>query len=432
MSINRKKRRIAVSRSKLPPEEKSNHTEEKKLNGKNIKTDLDTSDEDTAVSGYSRLKIVNGSRKRRRIVRIITALVILIVIAAVVIINALTPTGIIEAMQNGYAAIGKGVFPVKIYSQNALRFDTYGDTACIVNDSYFEVYNQNGKLIQAASHGMSNPRLELSQARFLIFDRDRYGIKIYNYSDELYAQNFDSTVVSADIGRDGTYAVITGSTSYLNSVYVYDKDNELVYTWNSANYYIMDVAVSDDGEKIALCLINAQNGSYISSVYVMDFDSASPVIRHDFDGLVSSVSSLNSNYLIANGVDCAYVIKWEENVFSDVFSEGVVRSFAVNAEGYSCIAYGRETNEQTNSIAVISPDGVVKADFSFNARINDIAISENNIAVLSDDAVYVFDLSGGNEVRFATEIKPLYVGIIDDSVFVIDNSMMRKLDMTNE
>lgn len=420
MAINRKKRNISVNRSKLPPAEKKAKVKKEKPEKKDIAK--------TTENNTPKLKVVSGTRHKRKIINIVSCALVAAIIIIVIIINVLSPTGIIELMQNGYAAMGSGSYPVNIYSQNALSFDTNGDVLCLVNASYFEVYNDSGKLIQAVSHGMSNPRIEASEARFLLFDRERYSVKLYNYSDELYERSFENVIVSAAIGRDGTYAVVTNSNSYLNTVYVFDKDNELVYTWNSANYYVADVAVAEDGDRIAVCLVGAENGAFVSKVYCLEFDSATPVNSFSFDILVSSIMPVNDNYFMVNSTDSAYILKWDKASSEQLFISNAVRCYAQNYDGYSCIAYGRENNEQINSICVIDQSGKVKTTFSFNSRILDISISEDRVAVLSDNAVYVYTFLGEQVSYIETEVKPLFITSTDNGVIAVDSAMMRVLN----
>ena len=161
--------------------------------------------------GGSKLQLVNGTRKKRRIMRFIAYGIILAIIITLIVLNALSPTGLIEAIQNSYVSMGEGSYPISVYSSNATHYYNQNGMQCVLNGSFFELYNNNGKLIQAVSHGMSNPNLKMSEARYLLYDRGRYTVSVLNYSDELYSVEFDKAIVSADIGRDGTFAVVTDS-----------------------------------------------------------------------------------------------------------------------------------------------------------------------------------------------------------------------------
>lgn len=376
----------------------------------------------------SKLKVINGTRKRRRIIRIIVYAVIVAIIITLVVLNALTPTGLIEAMQNGYATWGEGKFPITVYSSNATDYNSRNGVMGIVNDSFFELYDDEGKLLQAVSHGMSDPVLETSEARFLLYDRDRYSLNIYNYSDELYTAEFDKPIVSADIGRDGTYAVVTDSDTSKSTVFVYDKDNESVYKWSSANYYITDVAVSNDGEKIAVSLINSNGGIFESYIYVLDFDSAEPKYRFNFNDIVSSITSCSESYILANGFDRAYSVPWNGGGELDLEVSGVVRCYDYELNGGSCLVFGREDNEQVNTVTVLNSKGNITATIEFNSNIYDVAVSETRVAVLSDNEVFVYDRKGNLKNTYSLEKQSNFVGISEDNcVIVLDNTELIKI-----
>ena len=304
---------------------------------------------------------------------------------------------------------------------------------CLVNDSFFEVYNNRGKLLQAASHGLSNPRLEASEARFLLFDRDRYAVKVYNYSSELFSRTFENTIISADISRSGNYAVVTGSDTHYASLYVYNKNNEVLYMWNSADYYITDVALSNNGKLIAVSLLNAKQGSFESSVYILDFDSITPKYKFDFEGTVTSLRCVNKNYMVVSGVDSAYVLPWDGSAYIDLKVTGVVRNVSEPLDGCISVCYGRENNEMINSVVVIDKEGKVGAPFQFNSKIADCAVTADSVAVLSENTVYVYSHDGSVVSQQTNDLKLGFVGLLNDnSVIACDNSQLIKLSASKE
>lgn len=413
MATDRKKRRIKILGFKRKPKSKKEKV--------NSKRDISN---DEQISG---LEVVKGSRKRRKKVRIVAISVAFAVVLTIFIINLLTPTGLIEYFQNSYASSGKGDFPVSVYSSNSEYFGCHNDIITLTNDTFFEVYNVDGKLIQAVSHGMSNPQLEVSEARFLLYDRERYSISIFNYANELYTKEFENTIISADIGRNGSYAVVTTSEVYKNAVFVYDKDNELKFTWNSANYYITDVAVSDNGKKIALCLLNSNAGSFESFVYILDFKSATPLEKYTFNDIVSSISNYGE-YIFANGFDRAYSIKWDGGQ-SDLSVNGTIRCYDFDFSGNSCMVFGRGDNEQINTVVVLNEEGNLLSTFVFNSAVTDVAITNEFVAVLSPTECYIYDLNGNLKNSLTCEYKGMFVGLSSDGkALVLDNSKLIKVD----
>lgn len=429
MATDRKKRRIKLTKFKFKrnKEDKKN-TKQSESQPSESRTDENRSDK----KGSSRLEVINGTRKRKRIARYIAYAVIAVVIILVIVFNALSPTALIEAIQNSYVAMGEGKYPINIYSTNPSSYYFWNDMQCVLNNSFFELYNGDGKLIQAVSHGMSNPALKMSEARYLLFDRDRYTVSVFNYSDKLYSLQFDENIVSADIGRDGTFAVVTDSNTFHNTVYVYDKDYkegiDPIFKWNAANFYVTDVAVADDGESIALSLINSKEGSFESFVYILSFDSSSPVESYSYADIVSSLTSCGENYFIANGFNRAFIIPWNGNGDVDLSVNGTVRCYDYDVEGNSCLVFGREDNEQMNTVTVISQEGKVKSTFEFNSTVSDICISLDRIAILSGSEVYIFNHKGDVLGNYASEVKGLFVGLTEDAdILIIDNAKLVKI-----
>ena len=419
MATDRKKRKIHIKRFKT----------EKSQNRKKTEAKQNAQAEQNSEQNNSKLKLINGKRKKRKIIRIVSYVLAAAVVITLFIVNALTPTGLVESLQNSYAAMGKGEYPVNVYSANSTYFNCWNDIVCIVNDSFFELYNDQGKLLQAVSHGFADPVVEMSQARYLLYDRGRYSVNVYNYSDEIYSREFDKTIVSADIGRDGTFAVVTDSDTYQNTVFVYNKDNESVYTWNSANYYITDVAVSDDGEKLAVCMLNSVNGYFESYIYILEFDSADPVSRYSFNGVVSSLTSCGENYILANGFDRAYSVPWNGGNETDIGISGSIRCYDYSVDGRSCVVWGREDNEQVNFASFLNSAGKITSTVTVNTAVTDLCVSETKVALLLSNDVYVYDNGGNLKQSYQNDVKGLYLGITEDGkILVLDNSKLIKIN----
>jgi hypothetical protein len=265
-----------------------------------------------------------------------------------------------------------------------------------------------------------------------LFDRDRYTVKTFKYSTELSTIEFKNPIISADIGRNGTYAVVTTADSYLGTVYVYNKKNDLVFSWNSANSYITDVAVANNGRSIAVSLFNAKDGAYSSTINVFDIMSATPKQVYHIDGLISALKSVNRNYFIAHGLDKAVAVPWKDDNLLQLNLNGVVRHTDVANNGISALVYGREYNETDNNVIIFDKNGAKQAEFPFNAKCNDICVLKESVLILSNEKVYSVDFAGHIKSEITCEIKPLYIGAINEEKFItIDNSEMSVLKFSN-
>lgn len=418
MAFERKRRKIKIDvpRSKVKEKEHKNNDVP------------DDTEEKAADAKPSKIEMIKGSRRRKRIIRIISYALIVAFIVTLLVVNSLSATGLVEALQNAYAKSGSGEFPVSIYSQNSTSVLTVNNTVCALNDSYFEVYNRKGKLIQAVSHGMSDPVLETSEARFLLYDRSRYTVKIYNFSSTLFEKTFEKQIYSAAIGRNGTYAVVTASDSYYATVYVYNKNNDLIYTWNSANYYVADVAVSNDGKSIALALLSAEGGIFVSHVYILNFNSAAPEYNYTYDSLISSLMSAGESYFLATGIDAAYSVSWNGSASNDIGVTGVIRSFRTSDSGWSVLVSGRENNDQVNNIKVIDKNGTVVSRYDLYSQADDIGINDTELIILSDQTVCVYDHGGNIKSEIASDVRPLHAVITSaGDIITVDNTRMQLL-----
>ena len=100
MAFERKKRKIKIDvpRSKV---------KEKELKSNDVPDDTEEKAADTKPS---KIEIIKGSRRRKRIIRIISYALIVTFIVTLLVVNSLSATGLVETLQNAYAKSGSGKY----------------------------------------------------------------------------------------------------------------------------------------------------------------------------------------------------------------------------------------------------------------------------------------------------------------------------------
>ena len=99
----------------------------------------------------------------------------------------------------------------------------------------------------------ADPVMRSSDQFLLIFDRGANRYSVTNTLTKLDDRTVPSPIIDASIADNGNVAVVTNEAGYKSAVSVYNNiDEEPLYTWSSADYYIMSAAISPDGTRLAL------------------------------------------------------------------------------------------------------------------------------------------------------------------------------------
>ena len=388
---------IQMKSSRQLRKEKSQAKYRKKISGKKPpkKKMAKDSDYNYNINKSTEFKIINGKKNESKIKAMFSLLISVIIILSLVAMNYLSPTGIVETIQNSYALMGDGILPRTLEGNNFYNMVSENGNINIISDTYYESYNSSGKQLVVSQHGFANPEIEVSAARTLVFDRGGTGAKIYNYTGLIFNKNLDNTIYSADIARNGTCAFVTSSRGYAAQVDVVDKNFNSVFTWYSSDNLLSDVAISENGKRIAVCELFAKDGSYMSRVSVFNYNDAVAEFSFEFQNVaITSLQSFGNDSFLAISDGAISLINWDKAVKNDIDFDGSVKAFNSHNDEKFAFVHGRINNSISNDISIFDDSGKIINNFSVNAVIKDIALCDDVIYCLTENTILCFTLDG--------------------------------------
>lgn len=75
----------------------------------------------------------------------------------------------------------------------------------------------------------------------------------------------------------------TGSDRYLGQVSVYDRNQQLLFSWSSSKEYILSVSMGSGGN-LAVACVNAVDGRVTTVVYALNIHREEELSRTEFPG----------------------------------------------------------------------------------------------------------------------------------------------------
>lgn len=377
-----------------------------------------------------KIKVIKGNRPKIKKRRMIVISLCLLLVAAFVIVLTIIPTSFGEFIENTVAFSGSGSgFPVTL-GGGSISDVLSGDNCFIVaSQTNVSGYNNSGKEVFSYQHGYEIPVVKNSPARFMLYSQGGTEYSVYNFNKNLYTQKTDNPILAANLSRNGYFAVATQSDSYTSQVTVYDDDAKQIYKWFCSDYIINDLVLSADGETLALSVFNTQNGVYNSKIYILKYDSATPVKLFEFNNdLIVSLRNFDSNGFYAVFGNKTEFIKWKSfESTAETFEKNII--FSRGDSDNSVIVTCREANVNDNTVYIFDDKGTQKGSFEFSSEINDIILKGKYIYILSDRKIYVYNLKceklNTKDCDFGIE---RIVPVGNFKVAVINDNLMEKIE----
>lgn len=343
----------------------------------------------------SNIKVVKGKKLERRRRLKIYASVIVFFFVVYLILSFVMPVSVGENLSNLFATFGKGEYPFEIYGAQTLDTASQKLYYYVLTDTDLSAFSSAGKEIFTSSHGYSKPILKTSQTRAMIFDQGANSLQIFNLRGQVIKYSPKKPIITADIARNGSYAVALYSDSYASNVKVFSKKEKAVFEWNSAKDIVNAVSLSPDGKYLVAATFNANDGNLGSKVSVFDTgkSSADPVFSYEIaDGMVYSLSSSQKGFTVVTSDGISFV-KWDGFSKNDIKSDRQTSMFRSSSEGSVCV-FNLNSNKSDNVITVISKKGEKISQFNFNGIISDIRFLNGHIYCISEAKAYLYDKEG--------------------------------------
>ncbi|MDE6025876.1 MAG: hypothetical protein K2G45_10530 [Lachnospiraceae bacterium] len=204
-----------------------------------------------------------ASRVRRQKRNLMVILFIIAVSAAVVIILMM------NREYNGYKVENRNDTS---YENTASYVQFCGNLLKYTPDGVSYI-NTNGDTVWTAGVDMKMPIAVTSGSYAVVADMS--GNELYVFNDEGQVSNLTMpyTICDVDVASQGAFAVVLESdkTNYIN---LYDKNGEIVYTMKtsiSKSGYPLDIAISDDGQKLFSSYINVGGSTVRNNLAAYNF-----------------------------------------------------------------------------------------------------------------------------------------------------------------
>lgn len=376
------------------------------------------------------LTVVSGNKLKAQRRRLITALVAFVVIMSVVIFWATSSTGPIERITNSFAIMGSGEFPAAISGTKTLDLETEGDRSFVLTNTHLCAYNSKGKQFLQLQHNFSNPVLETSAERTLIYNLESTGFLVANNSEALYEQNLEQSIYAADISNSGSVAFATNSASYAAQVLVFSKNMEQYFSWYLADGLISDILLSDDGDYLAVSVLKVKDGVFCSEIYCFDTDEKDPLFVKEYksESVVSLDNISDDNFAYVSNKKVAF-IDFESGTEINIGSNSVAPSFFRCDREKIFAVYGENAYSE---VITYSKSGEKLGEVSFNGLVDEISVFEDGVYILSGNQISVLNMDGKQVDVISPKQNPTFISGCDGGVLCVDNLHMSFYEVVTE
>ena len=221
-----------------------------------------------------------------------------------------------------------------------------------------------------------------------------FGTTIYlaNKKGILGSASLGGEILSAAVNARGMVSVVTKEAGYKTSVSLYSPSLELLYKWDSPDFYATATTVSPDGKMLAVAVVYTENGEIAGAVKLFKTDAAGVYATCPLGSCLPVALYADEEGVGGVGDGGMFFISYEGEIAGSLDFTGLeLVSFARDGEDGWVFLFRNEEFSGRFTVTRVDKFGQETARFYTNRDISDFKAAAGQLAVLYDGEVYIYD-----------------------------------------
>lgn len=355
--------------------------------------------EDMPLEEYDDERTKISKRAVKRIL-ICTAVIIVfgLIVFAVANRDSLTPERISRFITYDVLGSRDTGFPVELSGSEVKEGNfLYDGDISYVSDTTYVGLNSRGNEIAYSPITFANSVLKSKGDKVLIYNLGGGGYVTGDKKQLNKTRELKTDIFTGDIARNGKYCLVTKADGYLSKLTVYDADNQKVFAYSFADYYITAVALNEDGSGCVACGLTGKEGSLSSICYVLNFLKKEPVSTYSLDdNNIYAIKYLNSNIACMVGSNSSYTLHINKGQLNQLdYNQMQLTAFDINEDTDTFVlSLSRSGDGRKCSIEYVDRDAQVISVNDTNRAVESISLYKDRVAVLDNNVCYLYDTQG--------------------------------------
>ncbi len=370
-------------------------------------------------------------RKRKRnnlrvMLRVMLVVVLLLCLYALMVNwKDIAPDRFVSWMQDVVNGTTGGSWPVDLTSESVTDMQEVGGNMVLLTDGATVYYNSSGGESLRRTYAYAKPLMRTADRYVLLMETGGKRFRLESRDEILFEpeEGLSNHIYTGAVSVKGDAALVTDSSqSHVSEVIVFSRKGNERYQWFSAEWLVMDVSFSKDGNSLAVVGCRANNGAMQSAVLVFDLRGReeAPAQYVSDNVLFTSVQYMSGGTVIAVGDSQARFVNPTGSLDVTVaHEEEELIGYAFSSSDVMLItrAYG---SQDGGKATVFSSTGDIRTEVTFAGDFRDAAPLNKHFLLLTDARVYEVKnsgITGQDEVAAdslmtgAIDGKPLVMGL---------------------
>ena len=320
-----------------------------------------------------------------------------------------------------------GNYPIDISKKTNTYIGKIQRSWTLFADTTFYVYDSSGDIVYSVQAPYSNPIIEESDKRTLIYDQGGYNFMVVGPKKQIYSKRLSEQILLGAVGSDGSVAIVTQTEKYASYLTIYDKNGSEIYHWADGTM-ITAIALNKDGSGCILSSSYSRGGAYRSVVSQLDFKSTEVVMQTaPFETLGFAVEYCDGGIWLI-GHDRLYVLDSDGEISKTYQYEYNLMDFSLSSS-LAALAF-EGVGGSGGRMVIIQANGDEVFETSEDAEPSDISVSGNAVYLCFDTRIDAVDKNGNLLATAPVDTVYRSFTVLDDEIYLLGYRAVDKIDFS--
>lgn len=270
----------------------------------------------------------------------------------------------------------------------------------VYNTDGLKVFDEKGNQFSGLTAASSAPAVSASDKYIMIYDRGGTALNIANSFALVFSKTFDNKIYCASMSESGGFTVVTEAEGYKALVTVFDSSFHEKFKFYSAEKYIVDAALSNDGKIVAVAYVYPDNSDIKSGVDFYKIGNKEPFSQISLaQGTVFDIQYKESGALTALTDKCAYTINKSAKTAAEFSFEGQKLMAFSHSLKNTALVLAEGVSKSNSQVVVLNDKGKAVTNIAYDSMVQNIGICDSGVALFTGDRLVFADISSGKKLK---------------------------------
>lgn len=284
-------------------------------------------------------------------------------------------------------------------------YDVYKGGLAVLSPNGLKVYDEKGNEFNSIQTIYRSPAMQTTKKYILTYDRGGTSLIIANSFANVYSKTFPNKIINASMAENGSFLVVTEYEGYKALITVYDTSFKEKFLLYSAQNYIIDAQLSNDGQILAVATIKGVKGDIETAISFYKVGQETPF----FTFPIADCTPFEIKYK-GNGNLCVISDKKALFINKDGGKEGEINfegkllyNYADNNK-YSAFITGTGLVSRNSHIIIADDKGNVWTNGDIEGTVKYSTFIDNGLALLEENNILLIDISNKTDIKIKKNV----------------------------